>query len=1078
MMMAIDSDLVALNFYYVKGTVGTSLDTDTIYAISTQVCEGLDYTVSNMPDSIIREGYAFDYWTTATGDSIAAGTVIDEVNDSGETYYAVWRSTCSDTTVYDTITLCSNDTVEWHGFTWAGPTFTAGSIYDTIVRQVGVIPGECDSIFHLNIAVPDIPVLSIDSITSVTCPGGNDGQISVIDSLIVNPFDYNMTYQFKLDTSEYSSAANSPNYGWSYLMAGEHKVYVKDLCGLIDSITVTVTEPDPLTINIESYTDTAVCYNATGVKQFDASVTGGTGSYTYAWGNGITSTYDTCSVRINVPGNHTVSLTVTDEYGCTKTDSTHYTVFDTMTVTLNHGDTTYCLNATSVPITVTVTGGNTVSGYTYTWYDHNQDSYTAESLTVPTTTAGDYQYLGVTVSNSCGEKQLTFTVTVLDSIRLGAQMDDVSLCYGANIGQWEVNVNGGGAFTGQWYMNGTAVTDHDPGDADNKYTPRTDTAGTFVYSLKVTSNAGCGSDSVDVKTLTVFEPFAVTAHGSDTTYCLDAQADTLSVSITGLNEEGNTVITWQAISGTDTTNVNNDSPVNNNYVPPTSTAGTTLYRAIVNDVCGTDTVNVATITVYDRLVVTVDENTTSGYYCINSDADTLFAIITSGSGDYTYQWYKENRSTEGETHAIDGATAYYFQPQLDTVFFGSIYLQVTDNNGCGDTTILASIIDTYDSLRFNGNAFFVNGTPNEVCVGTEADTLSLRMTGGWGATYITWYVNGVATSDTAVIDATTLPIDFSTAGTYNYIVSMVSETGCGQDSMLVQTVTVADYYTAYFTAGSDSLQAANTPMDSITVCGLYPITLPENEYVYDGYTFTGWRDSNTLDTLQPGDTVTIPNNVVFVATWHENCQDVDSIDYMDICFGDTILWRGQTIDGSLQEYSDTVSGVVDGLCDSVYHILVTVHYPTTSDTTIQACDSIWWNGTFYTETPDTTQSHLIAGGNQWGCDSTAYLNLTVVNSIHEYIVETACDSYTFNDVTYTESTDLPTIGELQLPQRRQRNSLRHVSMERYGDDRKWRLQLRVVHSRWLRLNHHAASDPPQQYHRHRHPDRLRQPRVD
>ena len=250
-------------------------------------------------------------------------------------------------------------------------------------------------------------------------------------------------------------------------------------------------------------------------------------------------------------------------------------------------------------------------------------------------------------------------------------------------------------------------------------------------------------------------------------------------------------------------------------------------------------------------------------------------------------------------------------------------------------------------------------------------------------------------------------------GEHNYVLMLIDRYECGEGIGINATVTVAEDYTASFVSDEGSVPQSDTTMADLTVCSLNPgLELPENEYVYDMHTFIGWQNTATGDTLQPGDTVVLTGNTTFNTVWRANCQNVDTTQYIDMCFGDTTTWRGLTVTGAQEEYLDTVRGVVDVLCDSIYHLMVNVHYPSTCDTTILACVSIRWNDMFFTETPDTTQRYFMARADQWGCDSTAYLNLTVNYSIHDYVVETACDSYVFDSVTYTESTDLPTIGDI------------------------------------------------------------------
>ena len=1509
--IAVDDTVPGVTVTFIKYYQEYATSLDTLYSMTASVCEGVGYIVPDMPDSVTREGYRFDHWT----DNPACGWTVDPGEEkvlSNEylVFYGVWESTCSDVTVADTMTLCPNDTIEWYGYTWRSPEFSVG-VYDTIVTHYGVIPGECDSIFHLNIAVPDIPTLSVGSVKNVSCSGDNDGEITVTVPTIVNIYDYNLTYQFKLDTSEYSTAINTNNYWWGQLMAGEHKVYLKDGCGLMDSTTVTITEPEQITVNIESYGGEAVCYSTVMGKQLDATATGGNGYYNYKWNNDATRTYDTLMVSLNVPGTFHDTVIVTDSNGCTGMGTYTYIVYDTLKVTINGGDTSYCKNAPSVPLTVTVTGGDT-NGYTYQWSNYSPiDTATGPSFTVPTSGGSTvlYDNISVTVTNACGEKTAQGPViTVLDSIRMSPQVDDVSLCFGANIGQMEVDVQGGGAFTGQWYMNGTAVTDHNPGDADNKYTPRTDTAGTFNYSLKVTSNAGCGSDSVQVKNLTVYDTLVVTSLSSDTTICVwssdtlrvsvaggsgsytyqwkkddsdiadatqefyrvwaeDADTSVYSVHVTDVNGCGDTTITIATVtipeyitlttSMVDTTYcygaqaapitlnptggdgtytyqwivANNDdmmgsetlSTTGNSHTPTTdsaasyyyrvtitsgvcsterdvariyvmdqvrinltpdtsticfgsegttyeltdhtdggyygdytyqwykngevltgeegdtympvgTTAGTFTYSAVATDEigCHSDTTTVGVLTVYNEITAPtastdtafycfgtaipqltsgitggsgrfyyyweldgemLDENgatltldSAAGIYqysvsimdsagcdgtaqtfqpiriyeelrvgynyaeaangtdCSHTELDSIRAYPMGGSGDVTYQWYMDSV-------AIDGATGWFYRPSADSASYKFYHVVVTDANGCEQVNLGDGVyVSVVDSLRYSGHL----EVPTTLCLGstvTEANQIQVNTTGGAGTFYYRWYINGEPVADTATttnvimpstdvagtysysvqitaaacgadsvhivdltvkaptttydtlavcdslrwiddslytlvdeatgrinsqvstyglshtvsdqygcdstvylnltlnpsgwfyegrggmapdtnsycygswidiytdsqnpdvfayqwyrdgeaiadatgwrdssladtpgthvyslkvtpysgcasdsaavrvatiyepfvvtsmqmdtagcmedtylhlpfidtnatggsgnifsnwyeivgndtIESNTVYMDSVGPGEYNFVMKETDTYGCGEGIAIYTTVTVAENYTASFVSNEDD----STTMSDISVCAIKGLVLPDNEFTYPNYNFVGWGTATAADTLQPGDTVYITGNTTYYTLWEFVCQNIDTTEIARICEGSTTTWHGYTVDGTVEAYVDTVTGVVNDLCDSIYHLQVEVGTPNEHDTTLTVCDSLTWNGTLYTETPDTTLVYVLANGNMYGCDSTDKLTLTVIYSGHEYEVVTACDSYTMDNTIYTESTDLPTItGEM------------------------------------------------------------------
>ena len=71
---------------------------------------------------------------------------------------------------------------------------------------------------------------------------------------------------------------------------------------------------------------------------------------------------------------------------------------------------------------------------------------------------------------------------------------------------------------------------------------------------------------------------------------------------------------------------------------------------------------------------------------------------------------------------------------------------------------------------------------------------------------------------------------------------------------------------------------------------------------------------------------------------------------------------------------------------------LTINSSSTSFDDITACDSYQWNGITYTESGVYTNQTTTVNG----CDSTAILNLTINNSSESTQNVTACDSYQWN----------------------------------------------------------------------------------
>ncbi|MCD6090210.1 MAG: gliding motility-associated C-terminal domain-containing protein, partial [Bacteroidales bacterium] len=86
-------------------------------------------------------------------------------------------------------------------------------------------------------------------------------------------------------------------------------------------------------------------------------------------------------------------------------------------------------------------------------------------------------------------------------------------------------------------------------------------------------------------------------------------------------------------------------------------------------------------------------------------------------------------------------------------------------------------------------------------------------------------------------------------------------------------------------------------------------------------------------------------------------------------------------------------------CDSTLTLHLTINESTTSELFETACDSFTLNDETFTESGIYIQNLVNANG----CDSTLTLHLTINESTTSELFETACDSLTINDITYFES---------------------------------------------------------------------------
>ena len=119
------------------------------------------------------------------------------------------------------------------------------------------------------------------------------------------------------------------------------------------------------------------------------------------------------------------------------------------------------------------------------------------------------------------------------------------------------------------------------------------------------------------------------------------------------------------------------------------------------------------------------------------------------------------------------------------------------------------------------------------------------------------------------------------------------------------------------------------------------------------------------------------------------------------------VWTGPRVTGSYYnpagytgldsiKYTLITTGACADTLDST--IVFNVVAPSSSMITIQSCDSVFLNGTWYT-TSTTVADTLFGSG--YACDSIATYTITINNAITDSSYLSACNSLTFNGTTYT-----------------------------------------------------------------------------
>jgi len=383
-----------------------------------------------------------------------------------------------------------------------------------------------------------------------------------------------------------SGGTGSYSYAWSNgqtsttatgLTGGTHSVTVTDTDGCTADADVNIAGSTALNI-ATSVTDASCGTNNGSVV---ASVSGGSGSYTYAWSNGTAT-----STMLNISaGNYT--LNVTDSDGCTASESV--TVNGSVGITASTSTVDATCGDPNGEATVSVSGGS--GNYTYAWSD-GQNSAIATGLA-----AGSYNVV-ITDANGCETTELvSISTTPSVNVMITGTTDDI--CGDGSTGTATATANGGTSGYSYSWSNGQT------GAVASGLTPGN-------YNVTVTDGAGC----TDTENITVNGNNAVTASFSVT----DASCGENNGSATVLATGGGGGFTYLWDNGETTAT--------------TSDIGEGTYTVTVTDAnnCSIS----ESVTVGGSVGVAINSNITHATCGGNNGSATVNP--SGGTGSYTYSW--------------------------------------------------------------------------------------------------------------------------------------------------------------------------------------------------------------------------------------------------------------------------------------------------------------------------------------------------------------------------------------------------------------------------------------------------------
>ncbi len=497
-------------------------------------------------------------------------------------------------------------------------------------------------------------------------------------------------------TKEGSSSFNETTLSIAGLSAGVYTLAVTNGSCVVSSQGFTITEPDALTLSL----DTACTTSLT------ATPVGGTPPYTYTFTDASNnSTQQSSSAAVVYPNliqgaSYTVSV---KDAGCSAPVATTITIPTAMSLVASEltAEAPSCSSSPDGSISLStdfIVGGN--APYSYAW---TSNAFTGTKTTANLTNLAAGIYTLVVTDNLGCSATTSTTLTALTPISITsfAPSDNQRLaCNGDSDGSFNIDIAHDASITPiiRWYKDN--VLDTAAGTSSLSYT----NLGPGNYRVEV-SNGLAGACMVSQNfTISAPDPMVVALEETIDPLCFSTTGGQATFSVTG-----GTGPYYYTIDGGSSISFGTASATAITYTIQNIAAG--AHNIVITDSnsCAVSSQNV-TISVPTLLEVTHDENTqVTPIGC--TTPGSLSVSATGGTGAYFYEWTGPN----GYSVASTSATANdIFTP-------GNYTVKVTDKNQCSQTLNV--------NMPNTATTFTVSGVvSSEQCVTDDSTSSSILLT--------------------------------------------------------------------------------------------------------------------------------------------------------------------------------------------------------------------------------------------------------------------------------------------------------------------------------------------------------------
>lgn len=669
-------------------------------------------------------------------------------------------------------------------FSWDPPTFlddpnikepTAVAVTENTTYTLTTTVSGCSATATATLNTENV-LVSLEG-SNVTCNGAGDGSITSTVSGGLPDYIYSWS-----GPNEFTSQ----NADISGLEPGNYTLTVSDQNGCESSENLTILEPAPLSVDLES-PEFSGGFNISCFEGSDGSisadVSGGTPPFSYLWNDPEAQT--TASPTGLEAGSYTV--TVTDANNCITNANITLTEPSALTANILSFQDVLCNGLSTGSATAQGNGG--VGNYTYSW-NTNPPQFNATATNL---SAGTYT-VTITDANNCSSSTEVTIGEPEEPIAIITSQTNV-LCFGGSTGSATAVASGGtGDLSYLWNTSPPQTTPTATGL----------TAGTYL--ITITDENNCNT-SAGVVITQPSNPLNINITATTDAGCFGDASGSATVQATGgapgysyvwdtnPQQTGNTATNLEAgnytVTATDqnncTTNISvtidgPESPLELNLVNQqdvdcfgdnsgsaevVASGGSGNYNYVWNTTPTTNGVSLNNVAAGTYTVTVTDDNNCSAnlQITISQPSDPLEASVANVENVLCF-----GESTGSATATVEGGTPPYSYSWNDpasqntatatNLAAGSYSVTVTDDNGCSG---ILNVTITQPASPLGASIINQN---NVLCFGNATGSATVFGNGGSGSYSYVWSPGGFTTSTVSGLSAGI------------YVVSVFDNNGC------------------------------------------------------------------------------------------------------------------------------------------------------------------------------------------------------------------------------------------------------------------------------------------------------------